>query len=296
MEDAVDQEVAVPGDHTGLWARHAETWEHVRPPLRPSRNDIRIYEELVDDLIGHHKMPRVLLLGCTPELLLMKWPLDTRISCLEQSPAMAERVYGKTAAYMSEDVHARMKIGNWFEAAAILGEAQFDLVIGDGCYTQLAADEYAGLGQQIALVMSQEASFVHRFFVKTHDEDPELVLASLMTPFIYESFSDFKLRFLLSKQSSFEEGVRLGDVYEHWHRFNVAASFTGVKPQHYSARERDTIEHYRGSEKRYSFPSGKNIEITKAVAPLLLARSYRPTYAEAAIYSRFVTMRAERTA
>lgn len=296
MEDAVDQEVAAPTEHTGLWARHAEAWEHVRPPLRPSARDIMIYEDGVAHLIGQCKMPRVLMLGCTPELLLMKWPLDTRITCLEQSPAMAEKVYRKTVAYMSEDVHSRIKGGNWFNAAAMFGPGEFDLVIGDGCYTQLVAEEYAGLGQQLSMVMAPHAHFIHRFFVKVHDEDPESVLATLTRPFCYESFSEFKLRFLLSKQRSFQAGVRLSDVYDHWHSFNVAAAFTGVKPQHYSSRERDTIEHYRGSEKRYSFPRASNFDLMKAIAPLELVQSYRPEYDGAGVYSRIVTMRAGRTA
>lgn len=276
MEDGLDTEV-VDSEHQRIWEHHAHAWEHVTPPLRPSRADISEYEFESRSLIGEKKMPHVLLLGCTPEILLMQWPLDTHITCLEQSTKMVAAVYKKYEPYVADEVHARVEIGNWLHASIHFPVNHFDLVIGDGCYTQFTAAGYRGLSEELIRVMKPGATFLHRFFIKRpwalrFSPSPEQVLETLRRPFQYRSFSQFKLQLLVSMQLDFAEGVRLGDVYDKWHQYQLNVPFNHIMPQHYSIRERNTIEHYRGSDKRYSFPNAEKSALQAALAPFELIK------------------------
>lgn len=290
MEDVVDSEVEkvdeLPQDP--IWAKHAEAWEYITPPLRPCREDIDIYQRRAFALLAGIGQPRVLMLGCTPELLLMEWPPDTRIVCVEQSTAMAHKVYEPARIYVDEYVHTRLRIGNWLRLSDYFPTGTFDLVIGDGCYTQLTAEQYTELGQQIEAVAAPGCVFLHRFFVSpTYSPldtvahatvSPTDVLEQLKVPYLLNSFSAVKLELMVALQSSFYSGVCLGDVYDEWAKFMDRNPMVALKPQHYLSRERATIEHYRGSNKRYTFPKATLSEIGRAVAPLTLAEFQTPRY------------------
>ena len=307
MEDALDPEVEKAGGEEELpqdpiWAKHADSWQYVTAPLRPCLEDMQMYQERAFERLAGIGMPRVLLLGCTPELLLMEWPPDTKITCIEQSKAMAQKVYEPTRIYVDDYVHTRLKIGNWLRLSEYFSPGEFDLVIGDGCYTQLSAAEYSVLGRQIEAVAAPGCVFLHRFFVVPETWmlsdvlvapiTSNYVLDQLKHPFHCTSFSALKLRLMVSMQDSFHDGVCLGDVYEAWAKFTSQNPMVAVKPQHFLARERDTIEHYRKSKKRYTFPGASLSQMSRVVYPLTLSGLQQPAYPMGS-YCRLATLQVQ---
>lgn len=234
------------------WDKLAPLWSYVRPPLRPCRRDVQVYEQLADTLLSGRKMPTIVLLGVTPEIALMRWPEDTHVVAIERSKAMIRTVfYNKVLPYASEDVHLSAVEADW-NAAAV---EKADLVIGDGCFTQLRAQEYVPTLRSIQGLLKADGHFVHRFFLKDSDRSPNEVLKQLKVPFSVESFSQLKLDLLRACQNSFAKGVRLGDAFNAWAKWLDKHSWADVKPQHILSEEIATLTCYAGSKKVYTFPS-----------------------------------------
>lgn len=251
-----------------VWKHLAKSWVEVRSPLRPARADIERYEQLVSEVLASVVQPRVLLLGVTPELLLMRWPLDTHIVAVERDQAMIDQVYNKYFMYASEGVHLRALQKDWFSLKPDdLFPGGVDLVIGDGCYTQLSASQYATLGEKIQWLMTANGRFIHRFFLKTENESVEKVLSDLEKPFAIDNFSAFKLRFLMACQDSFEEGVLLESVPRVMNKWLELRPWQQVKPQHMTQSEFGQIGAYVGSKRIYTFPSTREL-MNGAIAPL----------------------------
>ena len=64
------------------WNQHAQQWQFVGPPLRPTREDVDLFVRLVDEGLPRARglPPRAALLGVTPELATMPWPEGTRLA------------------------------------------------------------------------------------------------------------------------------------------------------------------------------------------------------------------------
>lgn len=268
--------MAIEVTNDRVWLQHAGTWDLVRPPLRPSIRDVRLFEAWARAWVEGKKMPRVVLLGVTPELMLMRWPEDTRIVAVEQNPAMLE-VYNRHAMFAPETLHVRSVISSWASMDTVLGDEPFDLVIGDGCYTQLEKLEYEFLGDAVRSILKPDGAFLHRFFLKPSSplsqDTRKSVLDMRSVPFAAGGFSAFKLRLLMALQRSFSEGVVLDDVWEAWEAWLEGKRIVDVAPQHWTDQEVATLRHYRKSNAKYTFPTSDELE--GALAPLKIKELIR---------------------
>lgn len=270
------------------WSRLARNWEHVRAPLRPARADIGCYERLVEGLLGDlveaRRMPHVLLMGVTPEILLMKWPEDTHIVAVDKNPGMIEQVYRVAERYSPETVHARVVCANWRDLPEVLDSKKVDLVIGDGCFTQLEFEEYPVVAKAINEVLTPNGRFVHRFFLRAQEhaleDSAERVLAQLEEPFAVENFSAFKLQLLMALAGANQKvdpcngaTVAVADAYDSYEQWLSRRAWNKVAPQHFTDEELDTLSCYLGSLQRYTFPTwnddGSEHEIPALLAPLV---------------------------
>lgn len=244
-------------DH--FWKRQAQSWEHIKSPLRPSRADIEMFERLSLHALGTKACSRVVVLGVTPEILLMNWPEDTFLIAVERSREMVENVYSRAARHAPENLHLRSIVGHWQDLPELLKDDPVDLVIGDGCYTQLTSDQYTPVTEAIRSSLKSGGAFIHRFFIKREQEDASAVLADLAQPFKVDNFSAFKLRLLMACQQSFEEGVVLGEVCKAFENWTGDNGFERIKPQRFSQREMETILNYWASQQRYTFPTHEEL-------------------------------------
>jgi len=70
------------------WKSVAELWPDLKPPLRPSVGEIKIYEKFLKQVLPQIKSKQVLLFGATPEIrdLLAKYKFH--LTLIDINPEM----------------------------------------------------------------------------------------------------------------------------------------------------------------------------------------------------------------
>jgi SAM-dependent methyltransferase len=110
------------------WSHMARLWRLVGPPLRPSPEDLAIFQGAIDRWRAEHRAPpRVLILGVTPELHALDWPGGTSMRALDGSLQMIKEVWpGPPESAL---------LGSW--TAIPLADASVDIVVCDGGFGML---------------------------------------------------------------------------------------------------------------------------------------------------------------
>lgn len=227
------------------WAEHAKRWAHVRPPLRPCEEDIRLVGELLRRALPEHQPARILLLGVTPELATLPLTPNAELIAVEQNAAMIEHVFPPGAG-------RRVVHGTW--QALPIETNSIDVVLGDGCFTTLPTrDAYQAVCREIARVSKSTGAFLHRFFVRPDaDETPDRVLSDLNARLI-PSLEVFKWRLAMSLVDTETAAVRLSDIWNQIEE-HTGGNLLALTELGFPEASIRTLEHYRGVEKLYSFP------------------------------------------
>ncbi len=77
-----------------LWEQQARQWARLKPPLRPSAEDIAVAQRVVDEwVLAHGSAPRALVLGATPELASLRWPEESAVAAVDLSSVMLRHVW-----------------------------------------------------------------------------------------------------------------------------------------------------------------------------------------------------------
>ena len=138
------------------WSRMGQLWRFVGPPLRPSAQDIAVFQQAISTWYSvHQRPPRALILGVTPELHSLQWPTGTNLRALDSSAQMIEQVWpgDKTAAM----------VGSW--TSMPLAADSVDVVVCDGGFGMLPyPDGQAELLAELRRVISLGGIFAVRLF------------------------------------------------------------------------------------------------------------------------------------
>lgn len=248
----------MPTAPSGHWNKHAAQWQHVGPPLRPTAQDIALLERLVRDWSAGRggTGPQAVLLGVTPEIAAMHWPVGTRLLAVDRCQAMIADVWQAPAL-----AHAEVQCGDWLDLP--LPDRSQDLAVGDGCFTLLPyPDGYSALFGSLRRVLRGDGLLVMRFFVRPPQaESSGQVFDDLLAGRI-GNFHVFKWRLAMALHASSEAGVRLADIWDTWHNADI-------DPAELASRlgwTRDsiaTIDVYRDVHTCYTFPT---LDEVRAVA------------------------------
>lgn len=250
------------------WAEHAKRWAHVRAPLRPCEEDLRLVFELLRKVLPDHRPARILLLGVTPELATLPLSPSSELIAVEQNEAMIEHVFPQGAG-------RRVLRGTW--QALPLEANSVDVVLGDGCFTTLPArSDYQTACGEISRVLKPGGAFLHRFFVSPDEsERPEQVLSDLAAGVI-STLEVFKWRLAMSLVDPETATVRLADIWAHIDRY-TEGKLLSLTEHGFPEPAVRTLLHYRGVEKFYSFP--RRTELLSWIEPTLTLREQRaPNY------------------
>jgi SAM-dependent methyltransferase len=231
----------------GLWERQLHAWKLLGPPLRPSPEDVAAYEATVVNWSRQHGPPRGLILGATPELAWLSWPVGADVLAVDRSQAMIEHIW---PGYPAPGQGGRC--GDWLNLP--LPNGSRDVVLGDGPFTQLDfPDGYRSVARSLRRVLSGHGVVAIRFFLKhERGESPEQVLADLWDGRIH-NFHVFKWRLAMALQESVEKGVEVHAIWRYW----AAAVNPDELARHlgWSAEVIATMDNYRGLAVRYTFPT-----------------------------------------
>lgn len=228
------------GDH---WSEIARLWDLSGPPLRVAPDDVTTYWGAVAGLMEEQPVPRVLLLGVTPELYGLPWPAGTDFQAADRSGVMIDKVWkGPGDAVRQED---------W--TALSLPASSRDLVLCDGGLHLLSHPEaQAQLVRECGRVLCAGGLAVLRLFVPPRKPEPATAVLGDLRDGHVANVSSLRMRLCMALQTDPHQGVRLGEV---WARFHTAepdpeslAARTG-----WSVDQVCSLDAYRDSIATYSF-------------------------------------------
>jgi hypothetical protein len=237
------------------WSAYPQLRQHVGSPLCPAPVDVGLIEEVVRHVsqTTNGGPLHALLLGVTPELARMSWPQETRLIALDRSLEMVQMVWPR--AYLS--LPAIAVRSEW--RALPIPDAKIQVVIGDGCYSQLeSAEGYHEVSAEVCRVLRSEGHFAMRFFVRPDPAESSAHVFADLASGLIGNFHILKLRLAMALDDQVDVGVRLGDIWEAWNAERLDAE-TLSQRLNWPRAAISTIDAYRGLETRYTFPTLKEL-------------------------------------
>jgi len=214
--------------------------------LRPCAADVENFRQALDSDPG-----RCLLLGVTPELA----ELSPTLTAIDNSAAMI------AALWTSRKIGKAALQGDWL--ALPFPKGSFDTILGDGCLTLLSYPvQYGRFFEQLSRVILPGGRILLRLFVSPEQkESRELVCHEALSGKM-KGFHAFKWRLSMAIASeSADHNLSVAETCSAFDRLipdrKLLASATG-----WHAEDIDTIDFYRGSEARYSYPTLSQVRKT----------------------------------
>jgi SAM-dependent methyltransferase len=246
----------------------APHWRQIGPPLRPAHQDLQVLEHYVFDGEPPPTLPRVLLLGVTPEIYDL---LKDRsfLLAVDNSPSMIEHVWRGG----SEDVLC----ADWRNLP--LPSHSRDVAL---CDAGLHLLEYPAdqriLVDRLHEVLKPGGHCILRLFVPpAMRETPEQVLTDLFRRRI-RNLNVLKLRLGMALQRSASAGAAVHDIWDVLRRsaksWEHLATHLGWSLEHLQV-----IEAYHGSAARYHFVSAEEAaELFVSQGKFVEVARHFPTY------------------
>jgi len=172
--------------------------------MRPTKEDLSNYWDMANEWIQMRGVPRVLLLGVTPELYGLPWPKGTDFLAVDSSQAMIDAVWpGPRKA---------ARCANWLSLD--LPKNSRDIILCDGGLHLLKYPQgQKKLIRALHRLLSADGICIFRLFVlPSKKESPGEIIHDLLSGKIDDP-SALKLRLSMSLQNSAEEGIELGRVH-----------------------------------------------------------------------------------
>ena len=211
----------------------------IAPPLAPVREDIRWLEARAG---AAGTALRALVLGVTPGIIGMRWPVHARVAVIDWSVSMFRQRWPAGCA-------AGRAIADWRELP--LRDATMDFACGDGCYTALGeSGDARRLNAEAARVLKRGARLCLRCFVRPEHPVP---LAQLCEDLRAGRLSNPSLfRWLFAMALHEPGGVVLARAWSEWRaRFPDAQELRRAHGWDDEALE--GFERWKGKSMRYCF-------------------------------------------
>lgn len=225
-----------PKDH---WSDFASKWHRMASPLRPCPEDVDIIQRALAPGGGSY-----LLLGVTPELT----NPPGHLTALDHNAAMIGAVWPGN--------HSRRNAvqGDWLQMP--FAAHSFDAIIGDGSLTLLSYPaQYRGVLAQCKQMLKPGGKILIRLFASPEQAETCADVCAAALDGRIGSFHAFKWRLSMTFAAETPDAhVNVTDTYAAFNRMlpdrGALAKATG-----WAAETIDTIDFYRGSAARYSYPT-----------------------------------------
>ena len=244
-----------PGSSNSHWGNMIGQWTHIGRPLKPGPEDIAVFERFAAISAGKAGGSLdALLLGVTPEIGGCRWPPGTRLTAIDCSVPMIERLWPAPGV----PAHSHVVCANWLTMP--ITEQSVDFVIGDGCHASLSfPGDVNAMLREVARVLRPPGTFVMRVF--TRPDPPEKLedIARDLAAGRIGNVTVLKWRLFAALCRNSQSGTALSDVWRTWDGMRALAAGFSAKPG-WSAPELGTIEVYRGAKgTRYYFTTLEEI-------------------------------------
>lgn len=233
-----------------LWQRNSALWQQLASPLRPSAEDVGLYQKALKAWRSERgeMADRILLLGVTQELRGMDWPADAELVSCDHSRPMIDNLW-HCAAFPG--VRAMPVCADW--QAMPLRNTSRNVAIGDGWASMLAPNSLRRVISELHRVLEPGGLLVTRLYLFPECAENPADIATAALAGEMRSFHAFKWRFAMAVQGgATEQGVRLADI---WNTFTLLlpdrsalSSRTG-----WSLETIATIDSYCGAQGRYYY-------------------------------------------
>lgn len=231
-------------ENKGQWLDVAQFWNQVGTPLRPSIEDVTFMTKIVHEWSRNNGSIRALILGVTPELHDLDWPVGTKLMAVDRTQAMIDYVWPGSS-------HAVI-CSNWLDMP--LQNASYDIVLCDGGFHLLSHPvDQQRLINKLQRVIAPNGLCLFRLFVPpTTAETPNDVWQDLIALKI-PNLNVLKLRLGMALQQDVTDGVELAKVWDklwEWSAadFNQLANYLNWPIEHLLI-----INTYRNNKARYHF-------------------------------------------
>ncbi|MDD5627396.1 MAG: class I SAM-dependent methyltransferase [Patescibacteria group bacterium] len=137
------------------WKSLAEVWKDLKPPMRPSRGEIKIYERFLKQIIKKlGKKPKVLLFGATPELRDLFAKYNLSVTMVDINPEMVSAMDKLTTRQNPKE---KKVWGDWLEFRV---KEKFDLACGDHLFCNIPFSKYNAFFENIIRHLNPDGYFV----------------------------------------------------------------------------------------------------------------------------------------
>lgn len=234
-----------------FWNSIPSQWHLIGSPLRPGEQDEKIILEVVDTLFGSSgstEALNALLLGVTPEIAVLDWPKETRLTAVDRAPGMISVVWPGNSTWRT------VACADWLSLP--FPDESFDFVVGDGCLVLLEYPmDYRRLASSLRQCIRQSGELLLRIFCRpARSESVEEVFHDLRNHAI-GSFDAFKWRLIMAVQGEdVSSGALLADVWNVWHSC-VPDPEAFARDQGWSVQKVQVIDAYRDNPNRYHYPT-----------------------------------------
>jgi SAM-dependent methyltransferase len=225
------------------WPEVAHRWKQIGPPLRPVAEDVASFERAVHLFALEKGAPRALILGVTPELYSLGWPVGSDVHAVDHTPAMIEVVWPGPREAVS--------CSEWTEVP--FPDGSRDIALCDGGLHLLSYPSgQRALAKELERVLAPGGLFAIRLFLPpAKRESAQQVLDDFLGARV-ANLNELKLRLGPALTESAESGVELDGIWRAVHA--VAPDLDRVAERLGWTREHlGAIETYRGSHVRYHF-------------------------------------------
>lgn len=202
------------------WATVAAVYRYYDPPFLPTQEDLRYMESAFSRVAERFTKTgepswRGLILGVTPSLANLAWPVGTRVEAYDNSAAMVGRVWpgdGATPWGWREAV-----VDSW-ETLSDRPDA-FHFACGDGSFNSFNSTAPPGvLFEILGATLKTGGICALRVYLRSPENpSPEQVIEEFISG-RWTNPSIFRFLMCGALQHSFDEGMVVGDFYDYCER------------------------------------------------------------------------------
>ncbi|MBU4369682.1 hypothetical protein KKG58_02865, partial [Patescibacteria group bacterium] len=147
----------------------ANAWKNLLPPVRPSVEELKIYNKYIKNVLKNNSKARILILGSTPEFrdLILKYK-STPI-CLDINSV----VFKALKTLVKRKGKEIFICSDWLK---LKDKNKFDLIIGHEVFNMIPINKYSFLTQAIAENLKTDGLYIHTMILRASHSQKVLPL------------------------------------------------------------------------------------------------------------------------